>query len=253
MSQDCTKQERQPRPARTDDERRAVLSHVGYEVLRCAQCSVAWPNAKADHVAKDRAWRDAEQRLRGVEDGDDYEQEAAAEAEVQATLAPKNQAAVVVDALLEAQLVHARNIIEFLIQSVSDRPNRADLLRTDFLPFGVDDWTPGPNSAVGTLNRHIQTINRHLSHLSWDRIVRPSNKAKEWDYPGIAWDVLAVAQAWRAFLDQHTTGLTTADGGLGDHLLWAQTLLGPAPARGRMIAPTNSTLLTASTSGSFDN
>ena len=68
----------------------------------------------------------------------------------------RSYAAVVRDALLEAELLHARSIIEFLLQNPR-RPGRADLLRTGFLPQDTSGWTPEPAKSVDSRRRQTSS------------------------------------------------------------------------------------------------
>lgn len=82
---------------------------------------------------------------------------------------------------LEAFLVHARNLQEFLYGEVDAKPS--DVAATDFFE-DPSIWTSGrprPSSLLnlngGTL-RHL--INKHVAHLTWDRVDDP--------LPDEAWD-----------------------------------------------------------------
>lgn len=138
-------------------------------------------------------------------------------------------AALTYNALVEGQLLHARNIIEFLLRRPRGTPGKQDLLRTDF----GKDWTPSPTGATARLNQHYEHINRHLSHLSWERI----DGAKKWKYKTISDDVLAVARAW----NQH---LATIDRdyyeALSHWLLWAGEALDGMGPTGPLISTTSS-------------
>ena len=90
------------------------------------------------------------------------------------------------NALLEAPLLHARSLIEFLIRPAREQ-GADDMLRTDF----ADDWKPTPNASVGRLSGLWPGLNRYLRNLSWERL-----EPKGWDASEISTGVLAVARAW---------------------------------------------------------
>lgn len=172
-----------------------VLSHVGYEVFACCEYAAALPDAHAKAAA------DPKDKVAGLS----------------------------YNAFLEGQLLHARNIIDFLLRKPRAIPGRQDLLRTDF----GDDWTPTPSGAVGRLNQHYEHINRHLSHLSWDRI----DGTREWKYRRISQDVLAVTRAWNQHLATIDRDLYEA---LAHWLLWAGQALDGMVATGPVVTKTSS-------------
>jgi len=161
-----------------------MLGHVGREILRCVECAVLLDDAQA-----------------------------------RAETNPDGDAPVIADALLEAHLLHARNLIEVLVRKLPRSPGAQDTLRTDFLPSGVEDWTPSPPAAVARLHGHWRVLNRHLSHVSWDRI----SDDEEWTHALIAQDILDVATAWCDFLGQNLAPAATSQ--LRAQLVWARTAL----------------------------
>jgi hypothetical protein len=66
---------------------------------------------------------------------------------------------------IEGFLLHARNLIEFLGWRASSRST--DILATDFVP----GWTPPtpPDSSL-SFTDVLSKIDKHLSHLTWDRV-----------------------------------------------------------------------------------
>jgi hypothetical protein len=194
------------RPVRSDDEKCEALRHVGYELLQCVECG-----------ARLQRW------------------------EEMAMAQPDGDAPVVFNALLEAHLLHARSVIEFLVRPIPRQPGQRDLLRTDLLPSGCYDWVPAPAQSVTRLNGHWRDLNGHLSHLSWDRV----EDDRRWNYSAVASDVLAVVQAWTDWLSQQVSGVVTQP--LRAHLLWARRALDNGTAPGtQSVTTTNSTLVSTS-------
>jgi hypothetical protein len=116
-----------------------------------------------------------------------YELEACAACAVELEAHPDGS--VVGNACLEAHLVHARALIEFLLET-KRRPYDDDMLRTDFAP----EWVPSPSDEVARVMARKESINKHLAHLTWRRVedVEPI----DWTYQQMAQDVVAIAQAW---------------------------------------------------------
>lgn len=100
--------------------------------------------------------------------------------------------AVIRNALIESMLLHVRNLTEFLVKE----PRVSDMARTDFGTSPV--WTPEPPDAAARLIDAWDPINKHLSHLTWERI---SPSPTEWAYMDIARDVVAVFEAWYATVE----------------------------------------------------
>lgn len=97
--------------------------------------------------------------------------------------------------VLEAQIVHARALIEFLL-----RDGRTSDMRRDQFAAG---WTPSPEDAVTRLEAIWEPANRRVGHLSWVRVDEPR---VSWLVVRIAQDVLAVAKSWNDYV-----GLTSPE------------------------------------------
>jgi hypothetical protein len=99
--------------------------------------------------------------------------------------------------LLEAMLLHLRNLWEFLFNT---GPNGRSLAAVDFLP----SWDAEEAFASTQLLRSIQgVLNNHLSHLSWERIQdRTGMPAWDWRMP-----VVQVVTAFNRFVQQLPDGL----------------------------------------------
>jgi hypothetical protein len=116
-----------------------------------------------------------------------------------------------VNACIESISLHARNLIEFLIE-----PNwSADIHRTDFAP----GWSP-PNSPVKMrLLDARQAVDHHLSHLKWERVTHDSSDREP---RPLASDVVEVMGSFVAHLEAE--GHQAAEWFSG-HLLEARLLL----------------------------
>ena len=119
------------------------------------------------------------------------------------------------NAYLESMLLHARALAEFFVLSRS-RPT--DIRRWDF----ADEWTPTPAEAVTRLTDHVPTLDRHLSHLTWERVEAGTPL---WEYHGVADDVLTIAFAW---LDHLNKTDSTMGSVLRFYLLTAHNALTPS-------------------------
>jgi hypothetical protein len=92
----------------------------------------------------------------------------------------------VAEACLESMLLHARNLGEFLIEG---RYKTSDLHRSDFAP----GWSPPNSPAKRRLRDARAMVDRHLSHLSWER----DEEGKfDHDPTGIADDMVEVMSAF---------------------------------------------------------
>ena len=86
------------------------------------------------------------------------------------------------NALLEAYLVHARCLIEFLngrLRSGARRWDARDIRPTDF----TAGWLP--SGRTNRLDGYLRRIDGHLAHLTWERVDRPHRKT---------WNMLALTR-----------------------------------------------------------
>lgn len=175
------------RKARSPEEVGNMLHHVGYELTSCVE-----------HAVVRERLMDAR-----VEELDPL-------------------TAVVANALLEACLVHARNLIE-LLAPPKRTPRADDVLIEDFTPGA---WTPAPKSpahraASRCKSAHWALINKHLAHLTWTRVQRPDPPG--WTLTSIASDVLVLCEAWRDHL--RAAGESDLADALGRDIGQARTVL----------------------------
>lgn len=102
------------------------------------------------------------------------------------------------NAFLESSLLHARNLIEFLIGRSSRRAT--DMAPEDF----SEGWEPRPEPSIRRLREHLDQIDKHLAHLTWARVDwRKDATAEYWNYPELATDVLAVFTEFARFVQSH--------------------------------------------------
>jgi hypothetical protein len=87
----------------------------------------------------------------------------------------------VANACLQSMLLHARNLMEFLIEPYWP----SDIHRTDFAP----EWSPPNISAKERLRDARPIFDRQLSHLNWDLI---DGEAPDHDSELIAYDIVEV-------------------------------------------------------------
>jgi hypothetical protein len=107
------------------------------------------------------------------------------------------------NAFLEAYLLHARNLIEFLIGR--DRRHSNDITPDDF----ATGWVAPETEATQRLIARLPDIDQHLSHLSWERVawMKPDRTPKPWNYVEIRDDMIGVFVAFVDFLgDQSAPG-----------------------------------------------
>jgi hypothetical protein len=88
----------------------------------------------------------------------------------------------VAKACLESMLLHARNLVEFLIDSSWD----SDVRRSDYAPR----WSPPNIPAKKRLQDARPTLDRNLSHISWERI--EGGDTPDHYYQRVAGDVVDV-------------------------------------------------------------
>jgi hypothetical protein len=99
------------------------------------------------------------------------------------------------NAFLEAHLLHARTLIEFLIGRGRRHPN--DITPEDF----VTGWVVPDTDASRRLRGSLTDIDQHLSHLSWKRVewMHEETDPKPWSYLEIVNDMIAVFGAFVTF------------------------------------------------------
>lgn len=152
------------RARRSDAEITEMLRHIGSELYMCVACAVEYRDARA----------------RACDDGALF----------------NDGLAVASDAMLEASLLHARSLVDFLVRDPARTPAKDDTLRSDFID---GDWLSGATPSLKRAaercgSSHWPLINKHLAHLSWERI--SDKRRKDPDLTAIARDVLALADAW---------------------------------------------------------
>ena len=104
---------------------------------------------------------------------------------------------VAANAFLESMLLHARSAADFFVMT---RGYPTDIRRTDFAP----ERNPQPTDAVKRIRAHVRLMDKHLAHLTWERL---DNASPAWDYNDIADDILAVADRWSVHLRSSDPGL----------------------------------------------
>jgi hypothetical protein len=99
------------------------------------------------------------------------------------------------NAFLEAHLLHARTLIEFVIGRERRHPN--DITPEDF----VAGWMVPDTEASRRLAGSLSDIDQHLSHLSWRRVMwmKEETDPKPWNYVEIVDDMIAVFGAFVSF------------------------------------------------------
>jgi hypothetical protein len=99
-------------------------------------------------------------------------------AENEAEREPTREKVLIANSYLEAMLVHARCLIEFIWKSRDERER--DIHRHDYLP-GWDLSDAAEREEARVL---YDRINKHLAHLSWERV-----EATPEEFPGWAYDL----------------------------------------------------------------
>ena len=119
----------------------------------------------------------------------------------------------VAKACLESMLLHARNLSEFLIEG---RYKSSDIHRSDFTPT----WSPPNSPAKKRLRDARSMMDRHLAHLSWDRV---EVDVPEHDPKRISDDIVEVM---RVFVDHLEAEANPAAEWFSGQLQQARLLLG---------------------------
>lgn len=146
-----------------------------------------------DHEVQDHADHDRVEALRHV----GYELWMMAEASSRIRSGRLAKDGVAANAFLESMLLHARATTDFFVMT---RGYQSDIRRTDFAP----EWNPEPTDAVERIRAHVRLIDKHLAHLTWERL---DNASPVWDYYDVADDILAVADRWSVHLCSRDPGL----------------------------------------------
>lgn len=120
--------------------------------------------------------------------------------------------AIVYHACLEASLLHARTVIEFL----AGRNNKNVWFDNDLQPMDLlPEW---PNDDPWKLRRHLNLIDPHLSHLSLERGVIADNN--DWSLEEIIEDIMLALrefyEALRLADSPHVTTFALAMRGYSD-------------------------------------
>jgi len=101
---------------------------------------------------------------------------------------------VVRNALLESMLLHIRSLTDFFVRT-NTHQKTTDILRTHSAP----EWTPVPAPEAARALAGYDTLNKHLSHLTWERV-----KNGKQDYAlAAAEDIIRIADGWSQHLDAH--------------------------------------------------
>ena len=125
---------------------------------------------------------------------------------------------VATNAYLESMLFHARALSGFFVGTKGGYPS--DIRRTD---FGSVDWQPGPADAVARVQSNVPVIDKHLAHLTWERV---SGEPPEWRYAEVAADLVAVADDWSEHLAIQVPALYPT---FMEHLVQARRALSAGP------------------------
>jgi hypothetical protein len=111
------------------------------------------------------------------------------------------------DSHLESTLLHARNLIEFLIGAQIGRGRTTDVRAQVFVPqWAMDD------AAVSALGDRLGVIDKHLAHLTWARV---SEGKQLWPYPGI---VREIVEHMREYHKAMKASGVAFDNAVGDEL-----------------------------------
>jgi hypothetical protein len=106
------------------------------------------------------------------------------------------------NAFLESALLHARCVFEFLDAKKRDRRDD-DMIREDFGP----PWKPAKGKeqeARTALHKVKPDIDKHLAHLTWQRVDDPETPS--WTVLQVAQDVTTLARAWATHLTKAVEG-----------------------------------------------
>ena len=105
---------------------------------------------------------------------------------------------LVADACLEAMLVHARAVLDFLL---NDSRFPTDIRRST---FPGPDWDRPTSELATSLRDDITVVNKHLAHLTWERI---DPTQEPWEETGFAAKVVELADEWTDHLAKTDSAL----------------------------------------------
>jgi hypothetical protein len=94
-------------------------------------------------------------------------------------LLPETTYPPVTNALLESVLLHARGLIEFVLNVGRDTDIRAKQFDAE--------WKLKPKSRRKSLSKLKKAIDQHLAHLTWARV---HEGQRPWEYPNLVADVV---------------------------------------------------------------
>jgi hypothetical protein len=107
-----------------------------------------------------------------------------------AQLLPKITNPPVTNALLESVLLHARGLIEFVL----DTGRESDIRAKQFDP----DWKLRPKPRAKSLRKLKKAIDQHLAHLTWARV---KEGQRPWEYDVVA-DVVDAVRDFTATVEK---------------------------------------------------
>jgi hypothetical protein len=131
-------------------------------------------------------------------------------------------------ACFESFLLHARNLIDFLLGS----HDPDEIQRTDY----IEGWNPPKSAASRRLRDVLPVLHERLAHLSWRRIEASDVRV---DQRQIAHDVMTVIGAFVQKLEENSS----------PHAEWFRTAF---DANRRVLGPLPSDRSVYSTSGAYD-
>jgi len=98
---------------------------------------------------------------------------------------------VATNAYLESMLLHLRSLTDFFVRI---RGQSTDIHRDDFL----QGWQPAPAAEVRRAAGRYKALNKHLSHLTWERVAAGN---QQWDVLAALTDIVHIADDWSKHLD----------------------------------------------------
>lgn len=98
------------------------------------------------------------------------------------------------NAAIEVMLLHGRALGEFFTFGAG-RGYPTDIRRTDFVS---DEGWEKPTDALARVEADMPLINKHLVHLTWERV---KVQQAEWTYIRISKDLVDIADSWSRHLN----------------------------------------------------